>query len=75
MRAEYAGLPANALAVLARRVRHGVASIEFDPPNGPLQETFAFSDSRGLEFTARVPDGSRVTQVLSVEDLCGNSGR
>ena len=75
IRAEYQGLPDNALATLARRVRHGVAAIEYAPPAGPLRETVAFADSRGLEFTARVPNGSRVLSVLSIEDACGNSGR
>ncbi|MDQ3935040.1 MAG: hypothetical protein M3340_10485, partial [Actinomycetota bacterium] len=73
VRAEY-DLPSTPLAALARRVRHGFAVIEFDPPAGPIQETLALPDSRGLEFRANVPAGSSI-KVLSVEDACGNTGK
>ena len=73
VRAEYE-LPGTPLAALARRVRHGFAVIEFDPPSGPIQEAVALADARGLEFRAGVPAGSSI-RVLSIEDACGNTGR
>ena len=73
VRAEYE-LPGTPLAALARRVRHGFAVIEFDPPSGPIQEAVALADARGLEFRGGVPAGSSV-RVLSIEDACGNTGR
>jgi hypothetical protein len=74
VRAEYE-LPGTPLAALTRRVRHGFAVIRFDPPSGPLQETIALPDSRGLEFRASVPAGSTLDAVVSIEDACGNPGR
>jgi neutral ceramidase len=74
VRAEYEGLPASALATLARRVRHGFAVLRVTRPGGAVEDVIALPDSRGLEFRAGVPDGSSVS-VVSIEDACGNTGR
>ena len=73
VRAEYTGLPENALGVLNRRVRHGFAVLRITRPGGASEEVIAPIDSKRLEFTASVPAGASVT-VVSVEDACGNVG-
>ena len=72
-RAEYTGLPANALAVLNRRVRHGVAIMRITRPGGASEEVPVPIDAKRLEFATSVPAGASVS-VLSVEDACGNTG-
>ena len=74
VRAEYTGFPEQPLAVLPKRVRHGVAVLRVTAPDGAVNEVLALPDSRGLEFRAGVPAGSRV-EVVSIEDACGNTGR
>jgi hypothetical protein len=73
VRAEYRGLPGDALALLARRVRHGFAILRVHAPGGAVSEVVALPDAKRLEFTASVPAGSTV-DVVSVEDACGNAG-
>jgi hypothetical protein len=73
IRAEYTGLPANALTVLNRRVRHGFAVLRVRRPDGSSEEVIALPDAKRLEFVASVPAGATV-DVVSVEDACGNSG-
>lgn len=73
VRAEYQGLPANSLAALSRRVRHGVAVVRVTKPGGAVEEVFASPDSRGLEFRASVPNGS-TAKVVSIVDGCLNTG-
>jgi neutral ceramidase len=74
VRAEYEGLPAGALAVLNRRVRHGFAIVRVTRPGGAVEDVPAPIDARGLEFTAKVPNGSTAS-VVSIADDCGNTGR
>jgi hypothetical protein len=74
VRAEYQGLPASALAVLGRRVRHGIAIVRVTKPGGAVEEMPAPIDARGLEFTTKVPDGSTAS-VVSIVDDCDNTGR
>jgi neutral ceramidase len=73
VRAEYQGLPADALAVLNRRVRHGFAVLRVTRPGGAQEEVIAPIDSLGLEFRTSVPSGSTVS-VVAIEDACGNTG-
>lgn len=73
VRAEYTGLPNNALAVLNRRVRHGVAILRITRPGGASEEVEAPIDSRRIEFARSIPAGASAT-ALAVEDLCGNTG-
>jgi neutral ceramidase len=73
VRAEYTGLPDNALTLLNRRVRHGFAVLRVTRPGGASEEVIAPIDSKRLEFTASVPAGASVS-VVSVEDACGNTG-
>jgi hypothetical protein len=74
VKAEYEGLPANALAALSKRVRHGVAVLRVTKPGGAVEDVLALPDSQGLEYRASVPNGSTVS-VVSIEDACGNTGR
>jgi hypothetical protein len=73
VRAEYGGLPADALAALTKRVRHGVAVVQVTRPGGAVEEVLALPDSQGLEFRVGVPAGS-TAKVVSIEDACGNTG-
>ena len=74
VRAEYEGLPDSALAVLNRRVRHGVAVVHVTRPGGASEEIIAPIDSKGLEFRVSAP-GATSASVVSIEDACGNTGR
>ena len=74
VRAEYEGLPDNAIAVLPRRVRHGFAIVRVTRPGGAVEDVVALPDSNGLEFRASVPNGSTASTVL-IRDACGNTGR
>jgi neutral ceramidase len=73
VRAEYTGLPSEALAVLDRRVRHGFAVLRVTEPGGAVNDVIALPDANRLEFRASVPAGSKVA-VVSIEDACGNTG-
>jgi hypothetical protein len=74
VRAEYEGLPASALATLAKRVRHGHAVVRVTKPGGAVEDVIALPDASGLEFTASVPNGSTAS-VVSITDGCLNTGR
>jgi neutral ceramidase len=74
VRAEYEGLPAGALAVLNRRVRHGFAVVRVTKPGGAVEDVVAPIDAKGLEFTTKVPSGSTAS-VVSITDDCLNTGR
>jgi len=60
------------LADLPLRVRTGFAVLTVKKPDGSVDDVVALPDPAGLEFTARVPDGSAI-QSISVEDSCGNT--
>ena len=72
VRAEYGGFPMRPLADLPLRVRTGFAVLTVKKPDGSVDDVVALPDPAGLEFTARVPDGSTI-QSISVEDSCGNT--
>jgi hypothetical protein len=73
VRAEYTGLPGNALLALARRVRHGFAIMRITRPGGAVEDVIGLPDANRLEFRASVPSGSTIGAV-TVEDACGNTG-
>jgi neutral ceramidase len=60
--------PGETLLAVARRVRHGSATIRL----AGGREVVATPDDQGLAFEAKVPAGSEI-QDVAVSDGCGNS--